>query len=103
MTEHPAAGVANTSIRLELYVAGQAPNSEAAVAALRVVVVAFPDRTFELEIIDVLRDPERALRVGVLITPLLLKLLPLPERRVLGNLRDSRVLLDVLGLEGTLP
>ena len=87
------------SIRLELYVAGQAPNSEAAVAALRLLVAAFPGRTFELEIIDVLRDPERALRGGVLITPALHKILPLPERRVLGNLRDRRILLDVLGLE----
>ena len=37
------------------------------------------------------------LRDGVLVTPMLIRCAPLPERRILGNLRDRALLLAVLG------
>jgi circadian clock protein KaiB len=89
----------DTGIIIKLYVAGHAPNSDAATANLRSAIALFPNRTFDIEIVDVLKTPERALRDSVVVTPMLIKLAPAPERRILGNLRDLVQLLSVLGLD----
>jgi circadian clock protein KaiB len=48
----------------------------------------------ELEIVDLLVDPWRAMADGIIVTPTLLKLAPLPMQRVIGNLDDrTRVIL----------
>jgi circadian clock protein KaiB len=87
------------TLRVRLYVAGGAPNSVMARENLHAVLLAFPDVQPELEIVDVLRDPDRALRDGIVVTPMLVKVAPLPERRVLGNLRDRAVVVRALGLD----
>ena len=52
----------------------------------------------ELEIVDLLKHPQRALADGIIVTPTLLKLLPLPVQRVIGNLSDTnQVLLTLAG------
>ena len=50
----------------------------------------------DVEIVDVLRAPERGLEDGVLVTPMLVRVAPPPERRILGNLSDRANLLGVL-------
>jgi circadian clock protein KaiB len=82
-----------------LYVAGTSPNSVAALATMRALAAEFPARRIEIEIIDVLQDPLRGLRDGVMATPLLVRRQPLPERRILGNLSHRRALLSVLGIQ----
>lgn len=100
-TTAPDAGAPPADLRphLRLYVAGESPNSVSALANLRAALAEHAGLSVELEIIDVLRDPGRALRDGVLITPMLVRLRPPPERRVLGNLRDRATLLGALGIE----
>jgi len=52
----------------------------------------------ELEIVDMLEQPARALADGIIVTPTLLKLLPLPVQRVIGNLSDrDQVVLALTG------
>jgi circadian clock protein KaiB len=85
-------------LRVRLYIAGDSPNSLAALHNLRRVLEERPDHAVELEIIDVLHEPLRGVQDRVVATPLLVKVAPAPERRVLGNLRDQGVLLGVLGL-----
>lgn len=84
--------------RVRLYVAGDAPNSTAAIGNVTAVLALHVGHGVELEIIDVLTDPDRGLRDGILVTPMLVKIAPLPQRRVLGTLGDRRLLLGVLGL-----
>jgi circadian clock protein KaiB len=84
---------------VRLYVAGEAPNSVAAIANLRLALAHCAEAAVEVETIDVLEDPDRALRDGVLVTPMLVKVAPLPERRILGNLRDRDTLFSVLGID----
>ena len=86
-------------LSLRLYIAGDAPNSIVAVANLRSAIADRADGRADVEIVDVLREPQRGLRDGVFVTPMLVKCEPGPERRVLGNLGDRRFLLGVLGLE----
>ena len=92
-------GETGPPLQVRLYVAGQSPNSVIAAAAVRALIAEFSGVRLEVETVDVLREPERALRDGVLATPMLIKLEPPPERRILGNLRDREKLLAVLGLE----
>ena len=86
-------------LRVRLYVAGDAPNSTSAVASLRSLLALHPARPATVEIVDVLLHPERGMRDGVLVTPTLIKLAPRPERRLIGNLKDTRILVTVLGLD----
>jgi len=55
------------------------------------------DGQYELEIIDVLEFPDKAEDEKILATPTLIKSLPLPLRRVIGDLSDKEKVL--LGLE----
>ena len=65
-------------LRLRLYVAGHAPNSVRAVANVRAICDEHFASGHELEIVDLLDHPKRALADGIIVTPTLLKLLPLP-------------------------
>jgi circadian clock protein KaiB len=76
-------------LRLRLYVAGHAPNSVRAVANLRAICDEHFAAGHELEIVDLLDHPKRALADGIIVTPTLLKLLPLPVQRVIGTLSDT--------------
>ena len=98
-SELSSRNIASARLRLRLYVAGDAPNSVAALANLRAAVSALGAERVELEIIDVVSAPERGLKDGVFVTPMLVRVEPTPERRVLGSLRDRHVLLAALGLE----
>ncbi len=82
---------------LRLYIAGNAPNSLRAIANIRTVCDAHFAAVHELEIIDMLTAPARAMADGIIVTPTLIKLRPLPVQRVIGDLSDSRQVLSVLG------
>lgn len=76
-------------LRLRLYVAGDAPNSLQAIANARALCEKHFAARHELEIVDLLEYPLRALADRIIVTPTLLKLLPLPALRVIGNLSDT--------------
>jgi circadian clock protein KaiB len=83
---------------LRLYVAGHAPNSLRAIANARAICDEHFASGHEIEIVDLLEQPRRALADGIIVTPTLLKLSPLPVRRMIGNLSDTRqVLLTLAG------
>lgn len=86
-------------LSIRLFVAGDSPDSAVAIANLKAL---FPDAGaagVEIEIIDVAREPDRAARDGVMVTPTLLKVGPPPRCRVLGNLKNRAALLQLLGVE----
>jgi circadian clock protein KaiB len=85
--------------KFRLYVAGDALNSAQALANLGALCRAhLPDR-HEIEVVDVFREPKRALADGILMTPTLLKLAPSPARRIVGTLSRTQPVLQVLGLD----
>jgi circadian clock protein KaiB len=87
----------NGGLQLRLYVAGNAPNSARAIANAKAICDEHFASGHELEIVDMLEHPLRALADGIIVTPTLLKLLPLPVQRVIGNLSDTNQLLLALG------
>jgi circadian clock protein KaiB len=86
------------ALRLRLYVAGDSPNSVAALRHLRAVLDVRPSLQVDLEVIDVLTHADLAERDHVLVTPTILKLWPLPLRRIVGRLNDNTLLVSALGL-----
>jgi circadian clock protein KaiB len=72
-----------------LYIAGNAPNSLRAIANARRICDEHFAAGHRLEIVDLLRFPSRALDDGIIVTPTLLKLLPLPALRMIGDLSDT--------------
>ena len=83
-------------LELRLYIA-DGPNSVAALANLKTALAEHPDHQVHLEVIDVMVDPDRGFSDGVLVTPMLVKLAPHPERRVLGTLVNRHLLFVALG------
>ncbi|MDB4875535.1 MAG: kaiB [Gemmatimonadetes bacterium] len=77
--------------------AGSSPRATAAVENLRRICEQELHGQYELEVIDVMLHPELAEQEKVLATPTLIKQLPPPLRRVIGDLSDSEQVL--LGLE----
>lgn len=81
---------------LRLYVAGNAPNSLRAVANAKAICEEYLTARYELEIVDLLKHPARALADGIIVTPTLLRLRPLPAQRMIGNLSDTNQVLLTL-------
>lgn len=85
--------------KFRLYVAGDALNSTQALANLTALCHAhLPDR-HEIEIVDVYKEPQRALADGIFMTPTLVKLAPSPIRSIVGTLSQTQTVLQALGLE----
>jgi circadian clock protein KaiB len=74
---------------LKLYVTGTSPRAETAIRNLRRICDEELAGQYDLEIIDVLENPDFAERDRVLATPTLIKQLPPPLRRVIGDLSDK--------------
>ncbi|RPI40884.1 MAG: circadian clock protein KaiB [Betaproteobacteria bacterium] len=88
-----------TVVVLRLYIAGGAPNSMQAIANLEAICAEHLKGGHRLEVVDILDNPRRAMADGVLVTPSLAKLSPLPAAQVVGNLSDKKRVLLALGLK----
>lgn len=82
-----------------LYVAGDTQNSALAVANLNSLCRSNLVDRYDIEIVDVFREPKRALADGIFMTPTLVKLTPVPVRKIVGTLNQMQTVLQSLGLE----
>ena len=82
---------------LRLYITGQTPRSAASIRNLREVCDEFLEGRFELQVIDLYQRPELARDAQVVAAPTLIKRLPLPLRRLVGDLSNKNEVL--LGLD----
>ena len=79
---------------LTLFVAGASKLSARAVADVRALCEAHLRDRYELQVVDVYRNPDLVTKRGVLASPTLIKDFPLPKRVLVGDLSNaSRVLL----------
>lgn len=88
---------------LRLYVAGQTPRSLAAISNLKQICNEHLDGQYRIEVIDLLKNPTLARDHQILAIPTLVRQLPIPIRKIIGDLSDTqRVLigLDVRGSDG---
>lgn len=83
---------------LHLFVTGASLNSIRAIANLKHICEQYLPGQFDLEIIDVHQQKELAEREQLIALPLLIKRLPLPERRFVGDLSNTQKVLNGLGI-----
>jgi circadian clock protein KaiB len=78
---------------LKLYISGRTPRSARTIANLRRICDEALHGRYDLMIIDVLESPQLAEQERILATPTLIKALPLPLRRVIGDLSSAEKVL----------
>ncbi len=99
MSTTPTRPLPGSPLRLRLYVAGLSPNAMIARAKLESIIAAHKRRLIDVEIIDVIEQPELAVRDNVVVTPMLLRLTPTPRIKMIGNLNDRPSVMRALGLD----
>ncbi len=82
---------------LRLYVTGQTPRSSRSIENLRRLCEQHLKDRYELQVIDIYQQPSLAMDMQILAAPTLIKALPLPLRRLVGDFSDQNRV--VLGLD----
>ena len=85
--------------RFRLFVAGGTENSAQAAANLTAICRAHLGDDFDIEIVDVFEQPTYALEHQILMTPTLLRLFPVPHRKIVGTLSNTQLVVRTLGLD----
>jgi circadian clock protein KaiB len=89
---------------LRLFVTGSTPRSVRAIQNIRAICEEKLQGRYELEVIDIYQHPEDVKREQIVVAPTLVKKLPLPFRKIIGDLSDrERVLvgLDIVPRAGS--
>ena len=74
---------------LRLYVAGQTPKSIAAIANLKKICEQYLPGRYNITIIDLMKDPAAAQRDQIVAIPTLIRHLPEPLKRIIGDLSNA--------------
>jgi circadian clock protein KaiB len=83
---------------LKLYIMGNTVKSQTALADLRKILEEELHGVYELQIVDVRKDPALAERDKILAVPAVARILPPPVRKIIGNLSNKEKVLSGLDL-----
>jgi len=75
--------------KFRLYVAGTSARSSLAISNIRAICDQFFKDHYDLEVIDIYQQPELAEEENIIAAPTLVRRLPLPRRRVVGDMTDK--------------
>jgi len=89
--------------KFRLYVADDALNSAQAKANLMALCRTHLAGRYEVDLVDVFKEPKRALMDGIFMTPTLIRIEPSPVRRIVGTLSQSDVVLRALDVDSDPP
>jgi circadian clock protein KaiB len=95
--EKASAGRESRNYILRLYISGVTPRSTLAIENIRKICQKYLEGRFNLEVIDIFQQPEEARKEQIIAAPTLIKKLPLPLRKFIGDLSDTQKIL--VGLE----
>ena len=87
-------------MKLTLYVAGQTPKSVAAIRNLERMVDDHLAGKFEVEVVDLREHPQLAREHNIVAIPTLVRSLPVPVQKIIGDLSDQEKVLVHLQVEG---
>ncbi len=85
-------------MQLKLYVAGETPRSVAALANLRKTCQEHIPGKYNIEVIDLIKKPQLAAGDQILAVPTLVRKLPHPIRKIIGDLSNKEKLLIGLNI-----
>jgi len=86
---------------LRLYVAGSTPQSSRAITNLKAICEKYLSECYALTVIDLYAQPERARDDQIMVAPTLVRLEPLPVRRVVGDMSKTDRVLAMLDIAPT--
>lgn len=86
---------------LRLYVAGQTPKSMAAITNLKKLCEKHLPGRYKIEVIDLMKDPALAQRDQIVAIPTLIRQLPEPLKRIIGDLSNAEKVLVGLDIQPT--
>ncbi len=89
MSDHPANVPADERWELRLYVAGQTPKCLAAFARLKALCEEHLAGKYHIEVVDLLEQPQLAQDEEIIAIPTLVRKLPPPLRKIIGDLSSS--------------
>ena len=89
--------------KFQLFVAGDTPNSVEALGNLTRLCDEYLPGRHEIDVVDVFREPARALAEGIFMTPTLIRLAPSSVIRIVGTLGNAQAIFQALRLETVLP
>ncbi len=84
---------------LKLYVAGQSPKSVNAIGNIKKICEENLQGQYELEVIDLYQQPQLAQGEQIIAVPTLIRNLPLPLRRIIGDLSNTERVLVGLDIQ----
>ena len=90
-------------LKLRLYVAGQSPKSVLAIENLRRVCSEYLPGRYTIELIDLVEQPKLAKGDEIIAVPTLVRRLPEPIRKIIGDLSDTEKVLVGLQLRPERP
>ena len=99
--EQALAGSADERYHLRLFVTGATPRSTLAITNTRKILDTYLSGRYELEVIDLYQQPEAAEAMLVIAIPTLVKMLPLPLKRMIGDMSNQEKMLLGLGLQAS--
>jgi circadian clock protein KaiB len=88
-------------VELRLYIAGQTPRSQAAISNLKKICDEHAGANYRIEVIDLLKNPALAKDHQILAIPTLVRSLPVPIRKIIGDLSDTERVVVGLDIRGT--
>lgn len=86
------------SYLLRLYVAGATQRSSRSIQNIRSICDQYLPGRYDLEVIDIYQQPERARQDDIVAAPTLVKHWPMPLRRLVGDLGDRKAVMSGLGV-----
>jgi circadian clock protein KaiB len=84
---------------LKLYITGMTPNSQRAVENIKNICEQYLKDRYELEIIDIYQQPSLAQKEQLIAAPTLVKSLPVPVRKLIGDMSNKEKILVGLNLK----
>jgi circadian clock protein KaiB len=97
----PAKRTSGNFWRLRLYIAGQTPNSIAAIANLKKICEERLRGKYTIEVIDLLKKPQLAKGDQIFAIPTLVRKLPAPVKKIIGNLSKTESVIVGLDIQPT--
>ena len=94
----PTPEASDPAYLLRLYVTGQTPRSVLAIDNMRKICAEHLSERYTLEVIDIYQHPEACQEQQIIAAPTLIKVLPHPLRRIIGDLSNTEKVLVGLDL-----
>ena len=99
MLEKALEDLGETAYVLRLYIAGLTPISTRAIENIKIICDEHLKGRYELEVIDIHQQPDRAREAQIIAVPTLIKQLPLPLRKLIGDMTNKERVIIGLNLQ----